>query len=105
MDGVGDVTAQIMMVLLFLFFFSESTLGKIAEYTNAKATESVWKKKTQRSDGKFYYKVCRCRLCARYWMCFMVYGLLDVYCTYMHRYISTMYLDVLRRHTSKAGRS
>ena len=56
------MTAQLMMVLLFLFFFSEATLGFIAVFTNAKTTEIVHKVKTQRSDGKYYYKV---RVCVR----------------------------------------
>ena len=54
------MTVQLMMVLLFLFFFSEATLGFIAQYTNAKATEIVYKKKVQRSDGKYFYRVCEC---------------------------------------------
>ena len=51
------LTVQAIMLGLFLWFFSLPTLGKIAEYTNDKTTEFVYKKKLQRSDGKFYYRV------------------------------------------------
>ena len=51
------MTVQLMMVLMFKFFFSESILDAIAAFTNAKATEMVYKKKVKRSDGKFYYEV------------------------------------------------
>ena len=52
------MTVQLMMVLMFMFFFSEATLDSIAKFTNAKTTEMVYKKKVKRSDGKFYYQVC-----------------------------------------------
>ena len=45
---------------MFKFFFSESTLDAITTFTNAQATEMVYKRKVERSDGKFYYEVCMC---------------------------------------------
>ena len=52
------LTTQLMMVLMFKFFFSDSVLDAIATFTNAKATEIVYKKKVRRRDDKFYYEVC-----------------------------------------------
>ena len=49
-----------MMVKLFLFFFTMSTLDKIAMYTNAKALEEVHKLRYTRSDGSIHYKVLLC---------------------------------------------
>ena len=54
------LTAQLMMVLMFKFFFSEYVLDAIATFTNAKATEMVYKKKVRRSDDKFYHDTMRC---------------------------------------------
>ena len=51
-----DVKA--MMVNLFLFFLTLGTLHIIATYTNAKATEIVYKTQVERDDGKVRYKVC-----------------------------------------------
>ena len=48
---------KVMMINLFLFFFSLGTLTIIANFTNAKANEFVYKTKKRRDDGKFYYKV------------------------------------------------
>ena len=62
--GVGTartgatVSAITMMVQLFLFFFSLGTLTTIAECTNQKATEFVYKSRYRRSDGSTHYKVC-----------------------------------------------
>ena len=50
-------TIQQMMLRLFLWFFTHTTLEKICKYTNDKATEFVYKQKHQRSDGKYYYRV------------------------------------------------
>ena len=65
------LTVQLMMVLMFKFFFSESVLDAIATFTNAKATEMVYKKKVRRSDDKFYYQVCACMSmwCVRVCLC------------------------------------
>ena len=51
------LTVQLMMLLLFMFFFSEVTLNCICQFTNSKANEMVYKKKMQRSGGKFVYQV------------------------------------------------
>ena len=47
-----------MMLRLFMFFFTLSTLETICKHTNAKATERVYKTKHTRADGRTYYKVC-----------------------------------------------
>lgn len=51
-------TLETIMLNLFLFFFTIGILTKIAEYTNDKATEVVWKYRQRRADGKFSTKVC-----------------------------------------------
>ena len=46
-----------LMLRLFLFFFTMTTMENICKFTNAKATEVVWKLPYQRSDGSTHYKV------------------------------------------------
>ena len=36
------MTEQLMMFLMFIFFFSEVTLSSIVEFTNVKTTETVY---------------------------------------------------------------
>ena len=64
---------QRMMLSLFLWFFTFTTLDQICKYTNEKATEMVYKQKHQRSDGKYYYRVstwCMCmHVCVYACMC------------------------------------
>ena len=39
------MTSQLMILILFVFFISEATSHSIAEFTNAKTTEIVYKKR------------------------------------------------------------
>ena len=61
--GVGStrsgtkLSVASMLLHLFLFFFSMSTLADISKFTNAKALEVVSKVRYTRSDGSIHYKV------------------------------------------------
>ena len=54
------MSLESVMLKLFLFFFTVDVLTKIAEFTNAKATEVVWKYRRKRKDGKLEKKVSVC---------------------------------------------
>lgn len=56
-DSAPKVSLEKIMLDLFLFFFPVDVLNKIADYTNQKATEVVWKYRVRRKDHKVETKV------------------------------------------------
>jgi hypothetical protein len=57
MDPDDQERVHEMMFRLSTWFFSIDTLGKIANYTNDKATELVYKTRHRDVNNKVYYKV------------------------------------------------